>query len=393
LRLVLEQLEDRLVPSNFTAATASDLIADINAANQGGGSNTIALVAGKSFTLTAVNNTTDGGTGLPVIAANDNLTIVGNGDTIARSTASGTPAFRLIDVASGATLTLQNLTLQGGLAFGSGVSAEGGGIYNQGTIDFNGVTVQNNTAQGGVGYQSASGGGIWSNGALTLEGGTTLQNNRAVGAAGAVAYGGGVYIAGGTASLTSTTLFANTVQGGGGVFIPNKSLTGGYSGPGADGLGGGLYVAGGGVTLTGDTLASNAAQGGQGFGRTAGGSGLGGALYVTAGTVTLSDDTLSANTAVGGNDGGGVGSNGGNGLGGGLYAAGGTVTLVQDAVTGNRADGGARGPRGNKGLGEGGGLYIASAATVSLDAYTVADVFNNTASTSHHDIYGPYIVT
>src|SRR6516164_1501503 len=89
-RLTCEQLEDRTVPSNFTAATVSDLIADINAANQAGGSNTIALVAGNAFTLTAVGNSTDGPTGLPVIAAHDNLTILGNGDTVARGT--GTPA-------------------------------------------------------------------------------------------------------------------------------------------------------------------------------------------------------------------------------------------------------------------------------------------------------------
>src|SRR5437879_1172893 len=85
-RLAIEQLEDRTVPSNFTAGTVADLIADINASNTGGGSNTITLVAGTTFTLTAVDNTTDGATGLPVIAANDSLTIVGNGDTIQRST-------------------------------------------------------------------------------------------------------------------------------------------------------------------------------------------------------------------------------------------------------------------------------------------------------------------
>ena len=71
------------------AATVSDLIADINAANTAGGANTITLTAPTTspYVLTAVNNTTDGATGLPVIAANDNLTIVGNGDTIERSTA------------------------------------------------------------------------------------------------------------------------------------------------------------------------------------------------------------------------------------------------------------------------------------------------------------------
>src|SRR5438309_1766929 len=135
LRLTLEQLEDRTVPSNFTAATVSDLIADINAANQAGGSNTITLVAPTTspYGLTAVDNSTDGATGLPVIAANDNLTILGNGDTIERSTAVGTTAFRLFDVASGAALTLENLTLQGGRAYGSGVSSSGGAIYSQGS--------------------------------------------------------------------------------------------------------------------------------------------------------------------------------------------------------------------------------------------------------------------
>ena len=142
-RLCLEQLEDRTVPSNFTAVTGGDLIADINAANQLGGSNTITLVTvpDSSFALYAVDNTTDGATGLPVIATNDNLTIIGNGNVIERSTAAGIPACRLLDVASGAALTLENLTLQGGWAYGSGVSASGGAIYSQGSLTLNGVTV------------------------------------------------------------------------------------------------------------------------------------------------------------------------------------------------------------------------------------------------------------
>ena len=108
-----------------------------------------------------MNNTTTGSlnygnTGLPVIAANDNLTILGNGDTIERSTATGTPDFRLLRVASGGSLTLENLTLQGGMIEGSAASglssfqpegaASGGAIFNQGTLVLNGVTVQDNVA-------------------------------------------------------------------------------------------------------------------------------------------------------------------------------------------------------------------------------------------------------
>jgi hypothetical protein len=110
----LKQLEDRTLLTGYNAANVTDLINDINAANTAGGSNTITLTAQTTspYVLTAVDNSTDGWTGLPVIAANDNLTIVGNGDTIKRSGAAGTNPFRLLDVAKGATLTLENLTLE-----------------------------------------------------------------------------------------------------------------------------------------------------------------------------------------------------------------------------------------------------------------------------------------
>src|SRR5215471_3446650 len=84
--LILERLEDRTALSNFNALTVSDLIADINAANAGGGSNTITLTAPTTspYVLTAVDNTTDGPTGLPLISGGskpDTLIINGNGDT------------------------------------------------------------------------------------------------------------------------------------------------------------------------------------------------------------------------------------------------------------------------------------------------------------------------
>src|SRR5262249_10882863 len=140
----VEALENRTLPSTFNAATVSDLIADINAANAAGGTNTITLTAPTTshYVLAAVDNTTDGATGLPVIAKKDTLTIIGNGDAIERGSVLGTPAFRLFDVANGASLTLQNVTVHNGLAFGSGTFAEGGGIYNQGTLVLDRATVQ-----------------------------------------------------------------------------------------------------------------------------------------------------------------------------------------------------------------------------------------------------------
>jgi hypothetical protein len=346
----LEALEDRTLPSTYTAGTVADLVADINAANTGGGSNTITLVAGTTFTLTAVDNTTDGATGLPVIAANDALTIVGNGDTLQRSTASGTPAFRLFDVAGGASLTLGSLTVQNGLAQGNGVAAEGGALLNQGSLTLNGVTVQNNTAQGNSGDitlqggDNAAGGGIYSSGALTVQGGA-IQNNKALGGAG----------------------------------LPPLSynLPGG---PGGSAFGGGVYVSGGTATVSSVTVSSNTAQGGAG--------GTGGCA-----TGTFFDY-------------GTAGGNGGNGLGGGLYAAGGTIDLHNVTVTGNTAAGGAGGqggrcgtkkskfdgPNGSPGLGQGGGLYIDTAAAACLDAFTQKHAQKNHASTSYPQIYGTYTI-
>src|SRR5262249_20331191 len=107
-RLTLERLEDRSLPSAYTAASVADLIADIPAANHQGGSNTITLAASTTFALTAVDNKTDGPTGLPVIQKGNNLTIVGNGDVLVRSNTSGAPTYRLLDVAGGGALTLVN---------------------------------------------------------------------------------------------------------------------------------------------------------------------------------------------------------------------------------------------------------------------------------------------
>src|SRR6516164_10028572 len=107
----LEMLEERTLLSNYTAGTVTDLIGDINAANAAGGTNTITLTAASSSPY-ILDNTTGA---LPDIMANDNLTINtidGANRTIERS--SSASAFRLFAVDSGASLTLQNLTLTGG---------------------------------------------------------------------------------------------------------------------------------------------------------------------------------------------------------------------------------------------------------------------------------------
>src|SRR5262245_60395321 len=88
--LRVQRFEDRTVPANFTAANVSELIAHINTANLTPEADTIALVGNRTYTLTAVNNTTNGPTGLPTIQGA--LTLQGNGATIARKSSGHTPA-------------------------------------------------------------------------------------------------------------------------------------------------------------------------------------------------------------------------------------------------------------------------------------------------------------
>jgi hypothetical protein len=257
-RLLLEQLEDRSLPSTFSAATVSDLIADINAANQAGGSNTIVLAGNTTFDLTTVDNQTDVANGLPVIAANDNLTILGQGGGIIQRDYSA-PYFRLFDVASGGGLTLSDLTLQNGWVEPTALStpAEGGAIYNQGTLVLSGVTLQFNTVLSIYASQVAAGGGIWSSGILTLENGTVVQRNTVSGGdggaktAGGNGFGGGIWSSGTLMLAAGTVIQSNTVAGGGGEFDTNNA--------GGNGFGGGLYIAAGTASLTGTSVTNNMA--------------------------------------------------------------------------------------------------------------------------------------
>ena len=353
-RLKLERLEGRTLMSglSLTAATVPTLIADINAANTAGGSNTITLTAPSTspYVLTAVNNSSVSGVtglnvnGLPVIAAKDNLTIVGNGDTIERS--SVTSFFRLLQVASGGSLTLENLTLQGGHIPGfsgsegspnpagpGAVAARGGAIYNQGTLVLNAVTVQNNVAEASLATAAdAAGGGIFSYfGAVTLEGGTIIQNNEAVGTMSCNAFGGGLAAIGGTVTVTNATLDNNTARAGAGS-SSGFPYTAGYA------YAGGMYASGVTLNLTNATLDGNAAT--------------------APNTGRLS---------------------GGGAYGGGLFLYGGAATLTSCIVQGNSASEAA--PVSSVFTGQGGGIYIYPgypAATVYLDSFTVANTINNT---------------
>src|SRR5437763_2891715 len=78
---------------NVANGDVAGLIAAINAANSSPAPNTINLANGGTYILTAINNRVNG---LPVIT--NSMTINGNGATIQRSGAAGTPEFRFFFV-------------------------------------------------------------------------------------------------------------------------------------------------------------------------------------------------------------------------------------------------------------------------------------------------------
>ena len=213
---------------------------------------------------------------------------------------------------------------------GNGGLAQGGAIYNLGTLVLSNCSVAGNTAVGGAGgvggtngsgpfasYPGAggaggavAGAGIYNAGNATIVN-TTLNQNTALGgtsqtgggpsgssqnggpgANGGASSGGGVYNIG-TNSLLNCTFFANNATGGiggnGGDGSTNGLSTGGTGGNGGNALGGGIYNAPGGsiavtnCTITGDVVAGGT-NGIAGFGNFAGkngsvGSVLGANLY------------------------------------------------------------------------------------------------------------------
>lgn len=246
-----------VAPTVASAAVAlcstPSLIAGIKAANITPGGGTVSLASGCAYTITTANNATDGPTGLPAITGA--VTLIGNGASIARSSATGTSAFRLFDVAPSGSLTLSSLTLANGLA-NNGVQG-GGAIFSHGTLTVSGSAFLSNSSPS---TRGTSGGAIDSSGVLTVSTSTFLKNTAQE--------GGGIFNQK-TATIASST------------FTNNTALIYG---------GGALLNAAGTMTVTGSTFVNN--------------SGPGGGAIDNDATLSIDDSTFNGNTA--GNNGGGA---------------------------------------------------------------------------------------
>src|SRR5207245_11082353 len=132
------------VPCNAAA-----LVTAIAAVAASGG--TVTLTAGCTYTMTAVDNTADGPNAFADITGS--VTIVGNGATITRSTAGGTPDFRFFIVDDNGSLDISNVTLSNGSTpAASGTPNHGGAaIINRNLLTVTGVTFLNNNSQASTG--------------------------------------------------------------------------------------------------------------------------------------------------------------------------------------------------------------------------------------------------
>src|SRR5437762_10205150 len=179
---------------------------------------------------------------------NKSLTIIGPGAnllSVQRSAASGTPDFRIFNIASTSiNATFSGLTIANGKSSGSG-----GGIYNASTSTVNVANCTLSGNQATIGF----GGGIThdsSGGTLNVTN-CTLSGNFA-------GFAGGIFNNSGTVTITNSTISGNsTSNDGGGIFsnsgtvtITNSTISGNSAIAGGSSSGGGVYnKPGGGSTV------------------------------------------------------------------------------------------------------------------------------------------------
>jgi fibronectin-binding autotransporter adhesin len=211
------------------------------------GADTITFAAGLGpVTLTTAELILRDATGATTISGPS-----GGTQVVTRSTAGGTPQFRIFSLDPGASANFNNITISNGNAAGS----FGGGIlaFNLSTLTVTNSTVSGNTA-------SFAGGGIDNRETLSVFDSTISGNASA-------SFGGGIY-SGKTLTVTNSTISGNKANfEGGGIRIEgsdtltltNVTITGNRSDNDNNGNqpGGGLSVGSGTVNLNNTLIAGN----------------------------------------------------------------------------------------------------------------------------------------
>ncbi len=226
------------------------------------------------------------GSSLPQISTNGlNLTIMGNGKDHLVEIHGGL-AYRVFDIASGATLSLAN-----GLAVSGGKSTDGGGAYNAGTLNVDNCLFDSNIASNSA---SGQGGAIFNSGILNLTGGTSFISNTADASGGAVASTSSA-----TTTIKDVQFSVNSAPIGGAIYDVG-SLTvslGGFFANLASAQGAAAFI-GNGVTLDTSWFVNN--QQSALTGADDGGAGI----YVAGGTANISDTMFGSGNSATGSGGG-----------------------------------------------------------------------------------------
>jgi len=237
-----------------------------------------------------------------------NVTIDGSGHII---TISGQDLYRVFVVDAGVSASLKNLTITEGVAptTADDTSTNGGGIYNNGTLNVTNSTFSKNVA-------SDAGGGIFNDGSITLTNSTFTENiassfgagvfnNSNMTVTGSTFYknvggwGGAIWNQG-TLTLTGTVFDSNETPNGDGAGINNRgnltvtNCT--FKDDGAGSYGAAIYNGDATATVADSTFTDNSASGYMGP--------YGGAICnINNSSITLTDSTFTNNHA---DDGGGV---------------------------------------------------------------------------------------
>ena len=216
-----------------------------------------------------------GGTELTIT---EELTLMGPGDDDLTISANGMS--RVINVTANVPLTVEGLTITGGITTGTD---NGAGINSAGTVTLNNSTVSGNSS-------NVDGGGIFSNVSVTLTNSTVSGNSSSAG-------GGGIRTSG-DVTLTRSNVSGNSANANAGIYSrgtvtlnDNSTVSGNSS---ATQVGG---IFGERVVLNDSTVSNNSA------GTIAGGIG---AAFGSPSEVSLTNSTVSGNSSNG--NGGGIAS-------------------------------------------------------------------------------------
>jgi hypothetical protein len=244
--LRFERLEDRHVLATFMVTNLSDgpvsfpgsapgtLRQAVYDANHTAGVDTIEFAANLQGMIN-LSIADDNSLGLSALLISSPVTIQGNtnGITIARN--SAVAEMRLFHVTSTGDLTLNSVSVTGGIMRGangvavgdSGAEARGGAIYNEGTLRIVASTLYGNQAIGGNGGSSGTGGSgrggaIYSNnGSLVLTNATLSGNIAQSGSGGRSpsSFGGAMYVLNGSLGVYNSTITDGTASTGRGIYL------------------------------------------------------------------------------------------------------------------------------------------------------------------------------